>query len=154
MTRLDSSKHTGQGVQSPEACTCLSWSRASEGLGGREVGGRREESPGPTLEGLMGWRQEFGRYSGPWGKPVEGGNQTDCLLNKNTGFTVCGRSPLFALRMARPPFRPSWETSRPLISWLPLLSEFVQAHSFGRRHASPRLVSSLGWKPLEPLQRR
>lgn len=144
MTQLDSSRHTGQGVPSPEACTCLSWSRAREEFRGRGVGERGQESPGPALEGLLGWRQEFGRYSGPWGKPGAGGSQTDCLLNKATGFTRGGRSPLFALRTAGPPFHPSWETSRPLISWLPLLSEFVQAHSFGRRHASPRLVSSLG----------
>lgn len=33
--------------------------------------------------------------------------------------------PPFSLRTARPPFRPSWEVARPLISCLALLSEFL-----------------------------
>lgn len=121
-------------MQSLEADTFLSCCRGSKGW---DEGGRSQQ--GQVLEGLLGWTR---RCSGHWGEPVDGGTRTDLSLSKTTGFTGCGRgggdragwlcpkdgqtpAPTFLPQDGRPPFHPSWEVARPLISCLSLLSEFL-----------------------------
>lgn len=97
---------------------------------------------------------------------MEGGTRTDFPFSKTTALTGyrqrggrgASERASWARRLARPPIPPflgNGPAPNPLpgsvigSSW-----HLVHAHSFGRWHASLILVSSLGRKPPQPLERR